>query len=142
VARKISRELAALSAGVIVTVYAAGYAISQPAASVAQIASRAATVHAPVGGYRDGVYTGSGESPYGRVTVALRIAGSRITAVTITDCTTYFPQSWIDGLPAQVVARQGPRIDLVSGATGSSTAFEGAVVAALAQAGAVGGRGT
>jgi major membrane immunogen (membrane-anchored lipoprotein) len=44
------------------------------------------------------------------------------------------PCSWIAALPGQVVARQSPEVDYVSGATQSTNAFYYAVVEALARA--------
>jgi uncharacterized protein with FMN-binding domain len=66
--------------------------------------------------------------------VAVTVQSGRIAAVDITDCRTQYPESFIDGLPAQVVARQSAQVDLVSGATYSSRAFQSAVSQALAQA--------
>ncbi len=52
----------------------------------------------------------------------------------ITRCGTRYPCSKIAALPGQVVARQGPTVDRVSGATDSATAYRAAVTAALAKA--------
>ncbi len=82
--------------------------------------------------YRDG--TGTGISRFGNVEVAVTIQGGRITAATMTRVTTKYPASRIAGLPAQVVQRQSPNIDRVTGATYSARAFQDAVVQALSQA--------
>jgi len=66
--------------------------------------------------------------------VALTIKGGRIAGLTITGASTQYPVSWISALPGEVVTSQSARVDLVSGATYSSLAFEGAVQDALSQA--------
>ena len=88
------------------------------------------------GTYRDGTYTGTGNSRRGGFDVAVTIAGGRITGVAITRAFTEYPASRVAALPAQVVARQSASVDRVSGATYSSQAFQQAVQAALAQAAA------
>lgn len=85
-------------------------------------------------GLRDGTYTGTGSSRRGGIRVALTVKGGRITNVAITGSSTEYPVSWISALPPEVVANQSAQIDLVSGATYSSIAFQGAVQQALAQA--------
>jgi uncharacterized protein with FMN-binding domain len=89
---------------------------------------------APAGLYQDGTYTGSGTSRRGGVTVEVTIQGGRIANVAITRCSTEYPQSRIDGLPAQVVQKQSAQVNRISGATYSWQAFTGAVQQALAQA--------
>jgi uncharacterized protein with FMN-binding domain len=135
-ARKMSREFLAMSSLAVLTVYGAGYGLTQPAAdALARLQARGpAMASARVGGYRDGTYSATGTSPFGDVTVAVTIRRRRITAVRITACTTYFSEDWIAGLPGQVVARQSTAVDLVSGATGSTAAFHDAVQRALQQA--------
>jgi uncharacterized protein with FMN-binding domain len=92
------------------------------------------TATAVASGLRDGTYTGIGDSRRGAIQVALTIKGGRISNVTITGASTQYPVSWISDLPAEVVASQSAQVDLVSGATYSSLAFQGAVRQALAQA--------
>ena len=65
---------------------------------------------------------------------SLSIQGGRIANVNITSATTQYPTRWISGLPGEVVSRQSPQIDIVSGATYSSLAFRGAVQQALQRA--------
>ncbi len=136
-AKKMSRGLIALSSLAVLTVYGAGYALTQPAADlVSQLQTPSGDMTAPerAAPYRDGTYSATGTSPFGDVTVAVTVQRRRITAVTITQCTTYFSRDWIAGLPAQTLARQSAAVDLVSGATGSTAAFHDAVRDALRQA--------
>ncbi len=84
--------------------------------------------------YKDGTYTGVGQSRRGGVQVALTVQGGRIASVNITRVSTQYPVSDIASLPAQVVARQSAQVDRVSGATYSWMAFRGAVQQALSQA--------
>jgi len=84
--------------------------------------------------YKDGTYTGVGQSRRGGVQVALTVQGGRIASVNITRVSTQYPVSDIASLPAQVVARQSAQVDRISGATYSWMAFRGAVQQALSQA--------
>jgi uncharacterized protein with FMN-binding domain len=84
-------------------------------------------------GLADGSFVGLGRSRRGDVEVTLTIGGGKILNAEISHCMTQYPQSVIDGLPAEVVARQSAQIDLVSGATYSSRAFQDAVRQALAE---------
>ena len=81
--------------------------------------------------YQDGVYTGSGTSKHGGVTVAVTIKNGAIASVAITASNTRYPISRIAALPGQVVVAQSASIDFVSGATDSSRAFQMAVASAL-----------
>ena len=82
----------------------------------------------------DGTYSGMGTSRYGNVEVSVTIKSGKIANVAITRCTTSYPESLIDPLPAEVVTRQSAQVDLVSGATYSARAFQTAVLQALQQA--------
>jgi uncharacterized protein with FMN-binding domain len=84
-------------------------------------------------GLADGTFIGLGRSRRGDVEVTLTIGSGKILNAEISHCMTQYPESVIDGLPAEVVARQSAQIDLVSGATYSSRAFQDAVRQALAQ---------
>ncbi|MBI4494519.1 MAG: FMN-binding protein [Chloroflexi bacterium] len=84
--------------------------------------------------YKDGTYTGSGQSRFGDVEVRVTIQSGRIAEVTITRATTRYPVSRIAALPGRVVARQSAQVDLVSGATYSALAFRTAVQQALVRA--------
>ncbi|WAH37609.1 FMN-binding protein [Alicyclobacillus dauci] len=83
----------------------------------------------------DGTYQGSGSNRIGTVYVAVTIQGGKISKVDITECDTHYPQSYIDPvLPQEVVQRQSPNVDIVSGATLSTYNFAYAVQEALTKA--------
>lgn len=84
--------------------------------------------------WRDGAYTGYGTSRHGDIEATVVIEGGRITSATISRCLTRYSCSWISHLQTQVVARQGPNVDYVSGATESANAFFYAVFEALLKA--------
>ncbi|MCL1630370.1 FMN-binding protein [Sporolactobacillus sp. CPB3-1] len=84
--------------------------------------------------YKDGTYSGEGMNRIGSVAVSVTIKNGKITRVQITDCTTSYPKSKIEQLPAQVIARQSSNVDHVSGATESTNDFIAAVTNALSQA--------
>jgi uncharacterized protein with FMN-binding domain len=151
-AKRMGKGLVALSSTAIATVYGIGYAVTQPAAvsmaagvtpsgpssadvSAAPPMSSPATATAAAATLKDGTYKGTGWSRHGSVSVSVTVQGGRITAAPITGVTTRYSQNVIAGLPAKVVAAQGPRVNLVSGATDSSDAYVSAVAQALSQAG-------
>ncbi|MGI8916427.1 MAG: FMN-binding protein [Chloroflexota bacterium] len=103
-------------------------ATARPAPTIAPTATAAPS------GLRDGTYTGVGDSRRGAIQAALTVKGGRITNVAITGASTQYPVSWISDLPGEVVTTQSYRVDLISGATYSSLAFQGAVRQAIAQA--------
>ncbi|MFN7984354.1 MAG: FMN-binding protein [Vicinamibacterales bacterium] len=84
--------------------------------------------------YRDGVFTGWGDSIHGRVQATVTIRRGRIVSAQIAKCRMRYPCSMIAALPAQVEERQSSAVDLVTGATQSAEAFSQAVDAALGQA--------
>ncbi|MBV8085364.1 MAG: FMN-binding protein, partial [Chloroflexi bacterium] len=86
-------------------------------------------------GLKDGTYPGTGWSRHGSVSVSVTVQNGKITAAPITGVTTRYSQSVISGLPAKVVSGQSANVNMVSGATDSSTAYRSAVQQALAQAG-------
>jgi uncharacterized protein with FMN-binding domain len=83
---------------------------------------------------KDGEYYGWGTSRHGDIQAGIEIKGGRITGAWIQQCLTRYSCSWIAALPGQVVARQSPEVDYVSGATQSTNAFYYAVVEALSRA--------
>jgi uncharacterized protein with FMN-binding domain len=124
----------ALSSAAVLSIYGAGYALTQSTVDLrGQI--EAAASHVPRV-LRDGTYTATGACQFGEVTVSLTVAGGRLAAVEITGVTTFFSADWISALPARVVRHQGPTVDVVSGATGSTAAFDRAVAVALDKAAA------
>lgn len=89
------------------------------------------TAHA---GYRDGTYSGWGTSRHGDIEATVEIRGGRIVSADISQCRTRYSCSRIAQLPPQVLARQTPEVDHVSGATQSSDAYYYAVAEALKKA--------
>jgi uncharacterized protein with FMN-binding domain len=110
---------------------------SPTASAVAPTATKApATVVAAASGYKDGTYTGTGNSRHGSITAAVVIQGGKIVSANITQCGTRYPCSQISSLPGEVVSRQSSKVDFVSGATDSSVAYQGAIASALKKAAA------
>jgi uncharacterized protein with FMN-binding domain len=62
------------------------------------------------------------------------IESGRILSATIAQCQTRYSCNVINRLPPEVIERQGPEVDYVSGATQSANAFYYAVVEALSKA--------
>ena len=88
----------------------------------------------PQRNWKDGSYTGWGTSRHGDIQATVVVEAGRIVSATISQCLTRYSCSWIAALPPQVVSRQSPETDYVSGATQSTNAFYYAVVEALAKA--------
>jgi uncharacterized protein with FMN-binding domain len=84
--------------------------------------------------YKDGTYLGWGYCRHGDIQASVLVEGGRIAAAGIAQCLTRYACSVIAALPSQVVSRQSPNVDYVSGATQSADAFYGAVVDALSKA--------
>jgi uncharacterized protein with FMN-binding domain len=84
--------------------------------------------------YKDGTYSGWGTSRHGNIEATVVIQDGRIASAEISQCRTRYPCSWVSQLPGQVVSRQAPNVDYVSGATQSVNAYYGAVVEALSKA--------
>jgi uncharacterized protein with FMN-binding domain len=114
--------------------------VASPDPTVVPVSSTALTPtpSAPAGPvkprYKDGTFTGWGTSRHGDIQAQVIVADGRITSATIAQCMTRWPCSWIEALPGQVVTRQSPETDYVSGATQSTNAFYYAVVQALGKA--------
>jgi len=102
--------------------------VTVPVDSSAQQAEKA------IAAFKDGTYRGWGTSRHGDIEAAVEIRNGKITSAYITQCLTRYSCSWISHLPGQVVARQSPEVDYVSGATQSTNAFYYAIVQALAKA--------
>jgi uncharacterized protein with FMN-binding domain len=99
--------------------------VSRPASGLA--ATPAAT-------WRDGSYTGRGDSPHGGIDVRVVIKDGRIIEASILGCYTRYPCEEIDSLLRQPLERQSPDVDYVSHATESSDAYHDALVDALKSA--------
>ena len=83
---------------------------------------------------KDGEYYGWGTSRHGDIQAGVQVKDGRIAGAWVQQCLTRYSCSWIAALPGQVVARQSPEVDYVSGATQSTNAFYYAVVEALSRA--------
>jgi len=83
---------------------------------------------------KDGIFFGWGTSRHGDIQAGLEVKNGRIISAFISECLTQYSCSWISMLPPQVIARQSPEVDFVSGATQSTNAFYYAVVDALKKA--------
>jgi uncharacterized protein with FMN-binding domain len=88
-------------------------------------------VSASASKWRDGTYTGLGDSPHGDIEARVVIKDGRIVEAAIATCDTRYPCSVIDALIHQPVERQSPNVDYMSHATESSDAYYYALVAAL-----------
>jgi uncharacterized protein with FMN-binding domain len=100
-----------------------------------QVAMLAAPIAAaPQGRYKDGTYLGWGTSRHGDIQASVVIQSGEIVSAEIAQCLTRYSCSWIAALPGQVISRQSPNVDYVSGATQSCNAFSDAVAQALSQA--------
>lgn len=124
-------------------VYGIGYALSQPPASATRAIPRSGDVRvslnlpdAPPPGARfvDGVHPGTASDEFGTIEVEVAIARGRIGTVRISRCTTLFPQSYVAGLPDEVVRTQPTNLAVVSGATGGWQDFVAATRFALTAA--------
>jgi uncharacterized protein with FMN-binding domain len=106
-----------------------------PAAAPAAIANPGgAPTPAAATRWKDGTFLGWGTSRHGDIQASVEVRDGRIVSATIAQCLTRYSCSWIAPLPGQVVARQSPETDYVSGATQSTNAFYYAVVDALSKA--------
>jgi uncharacterized protein with FMN-binding domain len=136
-------RIVAMSTAAISVVYGIGYAVTQTEQDVASVIPRSGDVRvsmnlpdAPPPGsvFMDGVYPGTATNEFGTIAVAVTITGGRIAHVRITKCSTFFPQSYVDGLPDRVVSTQSTNLAVVSGATGSWQDFVAATRFALSAA--------
>lgn len=111
--------------------------VPMPSAEPSTPAPIAITREAAAGGaakWRDGTYTGLGDSPHGDIEARVVIRDGRIVEASIATCDTRYPCSVIDPLIHQPVDRQSPDVDYMSHATESSDAYYYALVAALENA--------
>jgi uncharacterized protein with FMN-binding domain len=128
----------------VAVIYAIGYSATVPATIPTEPtgAVHAGAPHAQARrassapGYRDGRFTGTGASQYGDISVEVTVTRGRVASVEVTRATTLFPADAVSPLIGEVIARESAQLDIVSGATGSSQAFQGAVQQALGKASA------
>jgi len=85
----------------------------------------------PQAKWRDGTYTGVGDSAHGDIEARVVIKNGRIVEAGISACNTRYPCSVIDSLILQPLTVQGPITDYVSHATESSYAYYFGLVEAL-----------
>lgn len=111
-----------------------GATAGQSQSSQSQQGQGAAASTATASPYKDGVYTGTGWSRHGSVSVALTIKSGKITSVVVTGCTTHYPCADVAPMTGEVLAAQSLQVDTVAGATDSSMSFLGAVQQALSAA--------
>lgn len=88
------------------------------------------------GDYKDGMYTGTGKGNNGDITVEVTVAGSSITAITLTEHgeTEGIYEAAEKAVIEQVIKTQKSEVDAVSGATNTSNGIMEAVANALAEA--------
>src|SRR6266498_391613 len=86
-------QMVAMSTATIGALYGSGYLIVHSPAIATESPSAVQqnlVPPAPANGYHDGRYTGTAENAFGAVSVAVTITSGRISAVEITDSTTYY----------------------------------------------------
>jgi uncharacterized protein with FMN-binding domain len=88
----------------------------------------------PSARFKDGVFQGRGSCPHGDIVAQVAIKKGQIVFAGIADCLTRYSCSVIHMLPEQIVTRQGTNVDVVSGATESTEAFQDAITDALSKA--------
>jgi uncharacterized protein with FMN-binding domain len=104
------------------------------APSTAAPIERAPTAVPPGHSWKNGSFSGWGFSRHGNIEATVVIEAGRVVRAFISQCLTRYSCGVIGTLPPQVVERQGPDVDFVSGATESADAFYEAIAAALAKA--------
>ncbi len=143
---KVAGGLVALSSAAILSIYTLGRANSSSAydeitggdggASAAAPAPDVTSQASPIANttYRDGTYTGTGNSRHGGMEVTVVIKDGKITSANVTSCGTRYPCSDINPLIRSAVSKQSVPTNHVSGATDSSKAYTQALASALKQA--------
>ena len=130
--RRLTPRFSPLVVVVCLGVLAGGYALGYQRTAAARAGRGARPVH--LGVYRDGTFTGWGQSVHGRILAEVVIRRGRIAEARIATCRMRYPCSMIAALPAQVTSRQSAEVDVVSGASDSAEAFSLAIDQALAAA--------
>jgi len=96
--------------------------------------SASETPATPAARWRDGIYTGHGDSPHGDLDVRVVIRDGRIVEAAIENCNTRYPCELIDSMAQQALQIQSSNVDYVSRATESSEAYNDGLVEALNKA--------
>jgi len=130
-AKRARHNLAALGSAAVLVVYGAGYFRTAAAARRLAVATQITTPKDTILKYKDGLYFGRGSCRHGDLQASVAIKDGRIVAAAISECHTRYSKNVIARLPGQVVARQSPDVDHVSGATESSDAFSHALHEAI-----------
>ena len=84
--------------------------------------------------WKDGKFTGWGSCRHGDIEAIVEIKEGLIISAKVKTCRTGYSCNVIDKVIPQVVKRQSPDIDSVSGSTQSADAFYWAVYSALEEA--------
>jgi uncharacterized protein with FMN-binding domain len=145
---KLSSGIIAMSTAAIVAVYALGR--SNTSAVSGQLTADPSSAAASIPGvqdagagsasslsnvtYKDGTYTGSGNSRHGGMRVAVVIKDGKIVSANVASCSTRYPCSDVNPLIRAAISKQGVPASHVSGATDSSQAYRQALTNALKQA--------
>jgi uncharacterized protein with FMN-binding domain len=88
----------------------------------------------PAAKWRDGIYSGHGDSPHGDIEVRVVIKDGRIVEAVVDTCNTRYRCELLDPMVQQVVQIQSADADYVSHATESSEAYDEGLVEALNKA--------
>lgn len=106
----------------------------RPARNSSNSAASAASTTDPTARFKDGIFQGRGSCPHGDIVAQVAIKKGQIVFAGIADCLTRYSCSVIHMLPEQIVTRQSTNVDVVSGATESTEAFQDAIADALSKA--------
>jgi uncharacterized protein with FMN-binding domain len=106
----------------------------RPAPTVAPSTTRSQSTPTATTTYKDGSYTGDGNSRHGGMQVTVVIKDGKIASANVTSCGTRYPCSDINPLVRAAVSNQSVPANHVSGATDSSGAYKQALTNALKQA--------
>jgi uncharacterized protein with FMN-binding domain len=88
----------------------------------------------PAAKWRDGIYSGHGDSPHGDIEVRVVIKDGRIVEAVVDVCNTRYRCELLDPMVQQVVVLQSSDVDYISRATESSEAYSDGLVEALGKA--------
>jgi uncharacterized protein with FMN-binding domain len=105
--------------------------VTEPIPAAPPVPGPAAT---PAARWRDGIYTGHGDSPHGDLDVRVVIRDGRIVEAAVGTCNTRYPCELLDPMVKQALVIQSSNVDYVSRATESSQAYNDGLVEALDKA--------